>query len=414
DAYIYQGPEKGFIHGEFEVKDGRFHNIRFFPAGECPQTTSLTPGMPAHVQTAGYLLREEPHNGCGRADTAECDFGNVTELKGAYVIPGLVDIHVHGSLGADFSDADHEGLRRMGRYLLTKGITSFLPTSMTLPVERLKKVFSTAKRMSEEAPKDAAKLLGINMEGPFFSAKRKGAQNEAYLRLPETSLFEELYEESNGLIRIVCVAPELSGGIDFIEKASRLCTVSLAHTDAGYSEARRAFEAGAGHVTHLFNAMPPFHHREPGVIGAAAEREDVTAELICDGLHVHESAVRLAFRLFPKRICLISDAARSLGMPDGVYELGGQQTYLRGKRLTLMDGKTIAASATDLFDCMKNAIAFGIPVKDAVYSATMAPARAAGIDALAGSIEPGKPADFIICDEELNRLRVYREGVPCA
>ena len=219
---------------------------------------------------------------------------DATDLEGAYVIPGLVDVHNHGNSGRDFSDGDDEGLRAMAAYLGRCGVTSFAPASMTLPYDVLSKAFGTAKRLKEEAPAGLARLMGIQMEGPCFSEKKKGAQNGAYLRDPDFEAFQALEEGCGGLIRIVDVAPELPGSVEFIEKAKALCTVSVAHTDASYDEAKAAFDAGATHVTHLYNAMPGIHHRKPGVIPAAVEHEGVRAELICDGLHVHPASVRLA------------------------------------------------------------------------------------------------------------------------
>lgn len=331
------------------------------------------------------------------------------DLAGATVIPGLVDVHVHGNSGADFSDGDYEGLVKMASYLAKSGVTSFAPASMTLPYADLRRAFASAARLREERPAGAARLMGIQMEGPFFSEKKKGAQNGAYLRLPDFEAFKALYDGCGGLIRIADVAPELEGAEEFIQNASRLCTVSVAHTDADYEAAHMAFEAGARHLTHLFNAMPALHHRKPGVIGAAAEREDVVAELICDGLHVHPSSVRAAFRLFPGRICLVSDALRCCGMPDGPYMLGGQEVYLKGRIATLADG-TIAGSASTLYDCLLNAVSFGIPREEAILSATLIPARELGRESEIGSIEPGKLADFVVCDEALRPRAVYLGG----
>ena len=311
--------------------------------------------------------------------------------------------------GADFSDGNYDGLRRMAAYYLKNGITGFAPASMTLPYETLEAAFATAARLHREAPAGCARLLGIQMEGPFFSEKKKGAQNADYLRLPDFEAFRKLYDGCGGLIRIADVAPELEGAEDFIRRASELCTVSVAHTDASYEDAKAAFAAGARHVTHLFNAMPPIHHRKPGVIGAAAEREDVVAELISDGQHLHPSIVRMAFRLFPGRICLISDSLRCCGMPDGEYELGGQQVFLQGGIARLADG-TIAGSATNLFACMRRAISFGVPEEEAVTAATLTPAREIGADGQVGSLEEGKLADFVVCDRELNALSVWLGG----
>lgn len=339
------------------------------------------------------------------ADPAE---GGI-DLGGAKVIPGLIDVHSHGNSGADFSDGDFDGLCRMAAYYARNGITSFAPASMTLPYETLAAAFATARRLHEEAPAGCARLMGIQMEGPFFSEKKKGAQNGDYLRLPDFEAFQKLYEGCGGLVRIADVAPELPGAADFIREASKLCTVSVAHTDASYEDAKAAFEAGATHVTHLFNAMPPIHHRKPGVIGAAAEREDVVAEVISDGQHLHPSVVRMAFRLFPGRVCLISDSLRCCGMPDGEYELGGQQVFLQGGIARLADG-TIAGSATNLFECMRRAVSFGVPEAEAITAATLTPAREIGADALVGSLAVGKFADFVVCDEELNALGVWLGG----
>ena len=205
------------------------------------------------------------------------------------------------------------------------------------------------------------------------------------------------------------LAPELPGAADFAEKASGLCTVSVAHTDASYDQARAVYEAGATHLTHLYNAMPAIHHRRPGVIGAASERENVYAELICDGQHVHESAVRMAFKLFPERICLISDSLRCCGMPDGAYELGGQAVFLAGGIARLADG-TIAGSAATLFDCLQKALAFGIDRDAAIRAATLNPAKQLGCDDRFGSIAVGKQADFLVCSGELRLQAVFLGG----
>ena len=325
------------------------------------------------------------------------------------MIPGLIDIHTHGNSGADFSDGDYDGLKKMARYLAQNGVTGFAPASMTLPYEVLETAYLTAKRLRDEKPEGCAALLGINMEGPFFSEKKKGAQNGAYLRNPDWKAFRHLYEISDGLIRIADLAPELPGAVEFTRKASKLCTVSVAHTDASYEEARAVYEAGATHLTHLYNAMPGIHHRKPGVIGAASECEQVYAELICDGQHVHPSAVRMAFCLFPERICLISDALRCCGMPDGQYTLGGQDVFLKDGIARLEDG-TIAGSAATLYQCMQNAVRFGIARDEAIRSATIHPAMQLGCADRVGSIAVGKQADFVVCDAELNRKAVWLRG----
>lgn len=356
-----------FVRGGFSVENGRF----------------------AHV------LEDVP-------DPAE-------DLDGALVIPGLVDIHVHGCAGADFSDGDYAGLVRMARYLARRGVTSYAPASMTLPYDALDKAFHAAARLRREGLADGARLMGIQMEGPFLSREKRGSQNPAYLRLPDWDRFLQLYDAAEGLLRIVDVAPELPGAVEFTRRASEKCRVSVAHTAAGYDQAAAVFDAGATHLTHLFNAMSGIHHRHPGPIGAASERENVTAELICDGIHVHPSAVRMAFRLFPGRICLISDALRCCGMADGSYSLGGQEILLSGgvARLT---GGAIAGSAADLYQCMRRAVSFGIPREQAVWAATALPARVIGRESETGAIADGRAADFVICGGELEPEAVYLGG----
>ena len=331
------------------------------------------------------------------------------DLNGAYVIPGLVDAHNHGNSGFDFSDGNYEGLKAMAKYLAQNGITSFAPASMTLPYEVLSKAFATGAKLRDEKPKGCARIMGVQMEGPFFSEKRKGAQNADYLRNPDFAAFKKLYFDCGGLIKIADLAPELPGSVEFTKEAVKLCTVSVAHTDATYEEAKAVYDVGATYLTHLFNTMPGIHHRKPGVIGAAAENENVQAELICDGLHVHPSAVRMAFKLFPGRIVLVSDALRCCGMPDGQYELGGQQVFLQGGIAKLADG-TIAGAATNLYQGMLNAIAFGIPKEEAILSATINPAKALGYWKEIGAIASGYRADFVICDKNLNRKQVYIAG----
>ena len=332
------------------------------------------------------------------------------DLQGATVIPGLIDVHNHGNSGADFSDGDFEGLKVMARYLAENGITGFAPTSMTLPYEVLEKAFAAGRRFADEAPAGCARLLGIHMEGPYFCEKRKGAQNGAYLKNPDIEGFRKLYDGCGGLVRIVDLAPELPGSEEFVREASKLCTVSVAHTDAEYEYAKAAFDNGATHITHMYNVMPPIHHRAPGVIPAAAENPKVRAELICDGMHVHPAAVRLAFAIFGgSRIILISDALRCCGMPEGEYELGGQQIFLKGGIAKLADG-TVAGAATNLYDGMVNAIRFGISEEDAVRAVTFNPACALGVQAQTGSITKGKVADFIICRKDFSGRRVFLGG----
>ena len=333
------------------------------------------------------------------------------DLQGATVIPGLIDVHSHGNSGADFSDGDYEGLKAMAAYYAKVGVTSFAPASMTLPYEILDVAFRNAKRLTQEAPQGHSVLRGIQMEGPYYSYKKRGAQNADYLKEPDFAGFEALQERCGGLVRIVDIAPELPGAAEFVEKAKALCTVSVAHTDSDYDHAKAAFDAGATHLTHLFNAIPGIHHRNPGVIPAAVENPHVRAELICDGLHVHPASVRLAFSMFgAERMVLISDSGRCCGMEDGSkFDLGGQEAQLINGVARLADG-TIACSATNLYDCMVNAIRFGVGEEAAIRAATYNPACAIGADNVVGSIETGKRADFLVCSSDYTRKSVFLAG----
>lgn len=328
------------------------------------------------------------------------------DAKGALVVPGFVDIHTHGAMGGDASDGETDGLVSMSRFYAGRGVTSFLATTMTLPEETLFAAMRTIRDF--KCPGDGARLAGINLEGPFLSYAKRGAQSADCLRKPDYDLFCRLNEASGGKIRLVTVAPEEDEGLEFIRAASGNCTVSLGHSVAGYDAARAAFDAGAGHVTHLFNGMQSFLHREPGIIGAAFDA-GALVELICDGIHIHGSVIRAVHRLFGERLVIISDSQRCAGMPDGSYDLGGQLTTKRGSRVTLADG-TIAGSSSNLLDELKVAVEAGLPLADAVGAMTAAPAKAAGLWDECGSLSVGKRADLLILNNDLSLRAVFVGG----
>ena len=333
------------------------------------------------------------------------------DLGGATVIPGLVEVHSHGNSGADFSDGDYEGLKAMAKYYAECGATSFAPASMTLPYDVLDKAFDNAKQLHAEAPEGHSRLMGIQMEGPYFSYKKRGAQNADYLKEPDFEGFKKLYDACDGLIRIVDIAPELPGAAEFVAKASKLCTVSIAHTDCNYDQARSAVDAGITHMTHLYNAMPGINHRNPGAIPAGVENANVQAEIICDGYHIHPAAVRLAFTMFKNRMILVSDSGRCAGQSEGYqFDLGGQMAEIRGGVAKLVGTDTIACSASNMWDCLRNTISWNVPEEEAVRAATYNPAKALSALDKIGSIEEGKYADFIITNADYSEKRVFIGG----
>lgn len=335
---------------------------------------------------------------------------------GLYAIPGLVDIHFHGAVGYDFSDGTIEAIEKIAEYEVSNGITAICPATMTLPVDQLLKVMHAAKdyshsNMPSTTGKEKAALLGINLEGPFINPKRAGAQDPVNVRPADWNLIQTLQEESGGLIRLVDLAPEFKENMDFIKSSksrSDKIHLSIAHTDCGYECAKKAFAEGADHMTHLFNAMPGLNHRAPGPIAAGLE-EGAFAEIIADGIHVHPAMVRMAFRLFgADRMILISDSMRACGMKDGIYNLGGQDVQVSGRKATLANDPTVlAGSVTNLYECLKIAVKeMQIPLIDAVRAATYNPARSIGIDDEVGSFLPGRQGRVLLLNEDLEIVKI--------
>ena len=349
----------------------------------------------------------------GESISSKSEDGKVFDASNCYVIPGLIDLHFHGCAGEDFSDASYEGLCKMADFELLHGVTHICPAGMTLPEEQLTKICENALKFKREQT-SGAELVGVNMEGPFLCASKKGAQNGAFLHDPDSEMLSRLQKAAGGLVKLVTVAPEQPNATEFIKDAVKGgVNVSVGHTTADYETACAAFEAGARQATHLFNAMPPFTHRAPGVVGAAFDSQGVMAELICDGVHIHGSVVRAVFRLFgPERVILISDSLRATGMPDGKYPFGGQEIVLKGNRATLADNPdTLAGSVSSLMDCMRQAVRFGIPLEDAVRAASLNPAKALGIDDRAGGLEEGKQACAVVLDEkDLSIKAIFQNG----
>lgn len=341
----------------------------------------------------------------GRLCSIEINGGKITEISentghgdidagGCRVIPGLIDVHTHGCIGHDTMDAD---FAPMCRFYAEHGTTSFLPTTMTMGYDSLTRVTEA------ETDFDGANIIGFHFEGPYISAHRKGAQNEKYIKKPSFEEFKQFKK-----VKMVTVAPEIEGSMGFIRKASDCgCCVSIGHTDCDYETALRAIENGANCLTHTYNAMPSFLHRDSGPIGAGFEKH-IYAQLICDGFHVSKPAVLAIFRLFgAERTVLISDSIRCAGLKDGVYESGGLKVTLKDGAARLSDG-TIAGSCATLLDCVKTAVSFGIPFDDAVRAASQTPAELLGLKK--GKIAVGFDADLLFLDEKLNLKKVIIGG----
>lgn len=330
------------------------------------------------------------------------------DCSGKRIIPGFIELHSHGCIGYDFTTAETGDMEKMCEFYAGNGITSILATTMTIDYDIYKKAMIHIKEFRENQKK-GSRVIGINMEGPFLGADKKGAHDVRYLLPIDEEKYRELNDLSGDSVRIIDLDPNLTGSLEFIEKYSKNKVISLAHTSCNYDLAAKAIKAGATHVTHLFNAMNGLHHREPGLIGAVSDF-DVHAELICDGIHIHPAVIRMMYKVDPGKLILISDSMSAAGLEDGIYELGGQKVYVKNGKATLEDG-TIAGSTTTVYKAFKNVIRYGIPVEQAILSATLIPARAIKADGEIGSIEEGKKADFIIMDQDYNIEKVFRDGV---
>ena len=391
---------------------------------------------------------------------ARNDIANVLDGKGAYAIPGLIDMHFHGCVGDDFCDGDKEAIRRIAEYEVSVGVTAIAPATMTLPVAELENILKTAAAYKKEYEEDSscigekmkdedeqaqnmeakqqnitdeacdalkatavsakiknkkrADFVGINMEGPFISKVKKGAQDERNIIPCSAKICEQFLEASDGLVKFVGIAPEDNKDyLEFIETMKEKVDISLAHTNSDYETAKKAFDAGANHAVHLYNAMPAFTHRAPGVVGAVYDSKHVMAEIICDGIHIHPAMVRATFEMMgADRMILISDSMRATGMPDGQYTLGGLDVKVVGKRATLVSDGAIAGSATNLTDCMRTVVKeMQIPLETAIACATINPAKSLGIDDQYGSIKAGKKADIVLLKDNLDLQAVVKDGV---
>ena len=362
----------------------------------------------------GLFWQEDGHSAslsCAGAGAGE----TVLDAAGCYVIPGLIDIHFHGCMGYDLCDGTAEAMHAIAAFEAKEGVTAICPAALTLPVEELKRILSCAAdfaRLPRRA--DEADLIGINMEGPFICPVRKGAQNGIFIIPFDADLCRRFFAASEGLVKIIGIAPEENPGFEEeIQTVKEKVRVSLAHTNADYDTAMAAFAAGASHAVHLYNGMPEMTHREPGVVGAVRDASHVTAELICDGNHIHPSVIRAAFDMLSgERIVLISDSLRAAGLGDGRVMLGGQAVDVKGTRATLAEGGNLAGSVVNLLDCLRIVVRkMHIPLETAVRCAAWNPARVIGAENEYGCIAPGRRANVVLLDRtDLSLKTVVKDG----
>lgn len=375
-------PQKNFVPGVVVTRDGRIHDVLL--------------GEDISVNASA----DEP----------------VLDGEGCYCFPGMIDLHFHGCKGYDFCDGTREAVEEIAKYEASIGVTAIAPATMTLPVEELCDILANGAAYRAEqqnkSVKKEADLVGVNMEGPFISEAKKGAQDARNIIPCDTAVYRRFQEAADGLVKFIGIAPEEGDAVSFIEDVKGEVSVSLAHTNADYETAKKAFDAGADHAVHLYNAMPAFTHREPGVVGAVADSEHVMAEIICDGVHIHPATVRTTFKMMGEdRMILISDSMRAAGMPDGQYTLGGQDVNVKGNKATMVLDGALAGSVTTLPDCVRTVVKeMGISLETAIACATINPARSLGIEALYGSVEQGKKADLVFWDEKLQLVHVIKDG----
>jgi N-acetylglucosamine-6-phosphate deacetylase len=335
----------------------------------------------------------------------------VAELSGRWVLPGFVDLHVHGGGGSSFTEGTAHDARAAAAFHRAHGSTSLLASLVTAPLAELEARAALLAGLADEGV-----IAGLHLEGPFLSAARCGAQDPRHMLAPDVAVFERLLAAAGGHLRVITLAPELPGAAGVIRAAALAgVTVAVGHTDATAEATSAAVDAGATHATHLFNGMRPWHHREPGAAGALLDRDEVTCEIVADGVHLHDMTVRLAARAAgPGRLVLVTDAMAAAGMRDGRYRLGSRQVDVAGGEARLV-GETgapgaIAGSTATMAAVVRHAVAAGVPVAEVAAAASTTPARVLGLGERTGALRPGLAADLVVCDEEFGLDRVMRHG----
>ena len=371
--------------------------------------------LPDEVLAGGVVLVE--------GETIAGVFANDDALPGddiefrrygdAWISPGLIDVHLHGAAGHEVMDASPEGLREIARHQAHCGVTGFMPATLTAPIDRICRAVRSIRDAMELSLE--SEILGVHLEGPFVSTARKGAQDPSYIKAIEKMDLDSLANAASGLKTIITVAPEVGDNLSFFpEMTGRGWIVSMGHSDATWEQGLHAVQAGVSHATHLFNAWREFQHREPGGIGAVMDSEEVYAELIPDGIHVHPSFLRLAIaRKGKDRVCLITDSLKVAGLPDGTYPWGGLEIVLTGREVRLKSSRVLAGSVLRLNEGVRNIVDWtGCEVWEAVNMASLNPARNLGLDRRIGSIAQGKAANFAVFDKDFRVIETWLRGKP--
>lgn len=339
----------------------------------------------------------------GKKDVEVPKDSKIIDASRKLVAPGFIDIHVHGGGGRDIMEASYEAINEVAKYLASHGTTAFLPTTVSTSQNDLLEVVKTVREVIEAGTR-GAEVLGVNLEGPYISFEKRGAQNRDYLKLPSQNEFKEVFEASNRTVRIITLAPELDGARELMHMLRHLgITISIGHSNATYNEAVEAIKNGVTHATHTFNAMRGFHQREPGVVGAVLVHDRLTAELISDNFHVHPAAMKLLIKTKgTDKIVLVTDAIQASGMADGEYKLGGQNVFVKDGVCRLESGELAGSTLTMDKAIYNTAKSVHLPLRTTIGMATINPAVVIGVDKEKGSLEPGKDADIVIIDEEVN------------
>jgi N-acetylglucosamine-6-phosphate deacetylase len=372
------------------------------------------------IRNVRVILEEEQKLGCmlirnGQIESvhigSRCsDFSADYEIdgKGQILIPGMIDVHIHGAEGFDMMDGTIGSVEAVSRACAKTGCTSFLATSVSSSLEDLLKMIINVKELAGSEP--GAQIIGIHIEGPYLNVKRKGMQNERYLRHPDLEEMKTIMQKSGPLLRMVTLAPELPGGLEMISFLKKQGIIAaIAHSDATYDDAKQAFECGASHVTHCFNGMRPIHHRDPGLILAAFEESSVSVQAIVDDVHLHPAVVRLLYReKGPDRMVLITDALQAMGMGDGTYLFGGHEVRVMDG-VALLDDGTLASSTVTMNQALAKTVKLGIPLKDAVKMATQTPADILGLENK-GRIQSGADADLVLMNDRFEVMWTMVKG----